>query len=51
VIFKVHKPDDAVIKVQDYKYAINQYSQTALRDVIGGMTLDSVLVERQKQDC
>lgn len=48
VIFKVQKPDDAIIKVQDYEYAINQYSQTALRDVIGGMSLDTILVERQK---
>jgi len=48
VFFKVHKVDDAVIKVQDYEYALSQYAQTALRDVIGGMSLDTILVERQK---
>ena len=48
VFFKVHKVDDAVIKVQDYEYAIAQYAQTALRDVVGGMTLDTILVERQQ---
>ncbi len=48
VFFKVQKVDDAIIKVQDYEYAMEQYSQTALRDVIGGMTLDTVLTERQK---
>ncbi len=48
VFFKVHKVDDAIIKVQDYQYAISQYAQTALRDVIGGMTLDTLLVERQQ---
>jgi len=48
VFFKVDKVDDAIIKVQDYQYAIAQYAQTALRDVIGGMTLDTVLVERQQ---
>ena len=48
VFFKVSKVDDAIIKVQDYEYAIAQYAQTALRDVIGGMTLDTVLVERQE---
>ena len=48
VFFKVDKVDDAIIKVQDYEYAIAQYAQTALRDVIGGMTLDTVLVERQE---
>jgi regulator of protease activity HflC (stomatin/prohibitin superfamily) len=48
VFFKVQKVNDAVIKVQDYEYAMSQYAQTALRDVIGGMTLDTVLTERQK---
>ena len=48
VFFKVNKVDDVIIKVQDYEYAIAQYAQTALRDVIGGMTLDTVLVERQQ---
>ena len=48
VFFKVDKVDDAIIKVQNYEYAIAQYAQTALRDVIGGMTLDTVLVERQQ---
>jgi len=47
VFFKVLKVQDAIIKVQDYEYAISQYSQTALRDVIGGMTLDTLLAERQ----
>jgi regulator of protease activity HflC (stomatin/prohibitin superfamily) len=47
VFFKVLKLQDAIIKVQDYEYAIAQYSQTALRDVIGGMSLDTLLVERQ----
>jgi regulator of protease activity HflC (stomatin/prohibitin superfamily) len=48
VFFKVIKVEDAVIKVQDYEYSIAQYAQTALRDVIGGMTLDTLLTERQK---
>ena len=38
---------DAVIKVQDYRHAIAQYAQTSLRDVIGQMTLDQLLVERE----
>lgn len=48
VFFKVLKANDAIIKVQEYEYAMAQYSQTALRDVIGGMSLDTVLTERQK---
>src|SRR3569623_1201953 len=47
LFFKVDNPADAVIKVQDYRYAISQYSQTSLRDVIGQMTLDQLLVERE----
>lgn len=48
VYFQVTKPDDAVLKIQDYTYAITQYAQTALRDVIGGVELDTLLTERQK---
>jgi regulator of protease activity HflC (stomatin/prohibitin superfamily) len=46
VYFKVIKPEDAVIKVQNYEYAMSQYAQTALRDVIGAISLDEVLTER-----
>ena len=44
--FKVLKPEDAIIKVQNYEYAMSQYAQTALRDVVGAMSLDDVLSER-----
>jgi regulator of protease activity HflC (stomatin/prohibitin superfamily) len=45
--FKVDNVADAIIKVQDYRTAIGQYAQTSLRDVIGQMTLDQLLVERE----
>ncbi|MBI2617689.1 slipin family protein [Candidatus Gottesmanbacteria bacterium] len=48
VYFQVTKPEDAVLKIQDFTYAVTQYAQTALRDVIGGVELDSLLVDRQK---
>lgn len=48
VYFKVVDPSTAVIKVQEYEYAMSQYAQTALRDVVGGMTLDDVLTEREE---
>lgn len=48
VYFQVTKPEIAVLKIQDYTYAVTQYAQTALRDVIGGVELDSLLVDRQK---
>lgn len=46
VYFKVIDSAKAIIKVQDYVYAVSQYAQTALRDVIGQMSLDEVLAER-----
>jgi regulator of protease activity HflC (stomatin/prohibitin superfamily) len=48
VYFKVMDASKAIINVQDYVYAISQYAQTALRDVVGQMSLDEVLAERQK---
>lgn len=47
VYFQVEKPEDVVLKIQDYSYAVTQYSQTALRDVIGGVELDTLLTERE----
>ena len=47
LFFKVDDAAEAIIKVQDYRYAISQYAQTSLRDVIGQMTLDQLLVERE----
>ena len=48
VYFKIVNLELAIMKVQDYNYAISQYSQAALRDVVGGMTFDDLLAERQK---
>ena len=47
VYFRVEKAEDAIIKVQDYIYAVSQYAQTALRDVVGNMSLDDVLSKRE----
>lgn len=48
VYFRVEKADAAVINVQNYAYAMSQYAQAALRDVIGGLTLDQLLAEREQ---
>ena len=48
VYFRVVKVDDAIIKVQNYAFAMSQYAQSTLRDVIGGMSLDQLLAEREK---
>jgi regulator of protease activity HflC (stomatin/prohibitin superfamily) len=48
VYFQVIDAQIAVIKVQNYLYAVSQYAQAALRDVVGGMSFDDLLAERQK---
>ena len=48
VYFQVLRPEDVILKIQDYYYAVTQYAQTALRDVIGGVDLDTLLTEREK---
>ena len=48
VYFKVERPEDAVIKIENYVYAVRQYTQAALRDTMGTMELDQVLTERDK---
>jgi regulator of protease activity HflC (stomatin/prohibitin superfamily) len=47
IYFQVSDPEIAVIKIQNFTYAISQYAQTALKDVIGGMSLDEVLAKRE----
>jgi regulator of protease activity HflC (stomatin/prohibitin superfamily) len=48
VYFKVETPADAIIKIEDYVFAVRQYTQAALRDIIGNSELDFVLTEREK---
>jgi regulator of protease activity HflC (stomatin/prohibitin superfamily) len=48
VYFKVVDPRDAIIKIEDYAFAIRQYTQAALRDVIGNSEMDFVLTEREQ---
>lgn len=48
VFFRVEKAEDAVLKVENYSYAVSQYSLAALRDIIGGVELDTLLAEREK---
>ncbi len=48
VYFKVERPEDAVIKIENYIYAVRQYTQAALRDTMGTMELDQVLSDRDQ---
>lgn len=48
VYFKVINPEQVIIEIEDYIFAIRQYTQAALRDVLGNSDLDFVLTEREK---
>jgi hypothetical protein len=48
LFYRVVNPEDAVMKIQDYAFAVAQLAQSALRDVVGGMTLDELLAEREQ---
>jgi regulator of protease activity HflC (stomatin/prohibitin superfamily) len=46
VRFRVVKPPIAIFKVQNFRNQISAKSQTALRDVVGSVTLDDLLSKR-----
>jgi regulator of protease activity HflC (stomatin/prohibitin superfamily) len=48
LFFLVQDPEKAVTSIRDFQFAISQYAQAALRDVIGGLTLDELLAERER---
>jgi len=48
VYFKVIRAEDAVLKIENYPYAVSQYALAALRDIVGGVELDTLLTERER---
>ena len=48
VYFKVVTPEDVIIKIEDHVFAVQQYTQAALRDIIGNNEMDFVLMEREQ---
>src|SRR5262249_17713582 len=48
LFFRVSNAAEAIIMVQDYRYVVSQYAQTSLRDVIGQLSLDQLLTEREE---
>lgn len=48
VYFRVTDPSNAVNKVQNFMLATSQIAQTTLRSVVGQVTLDEVLSEREE---
>lgn len=48
VYFKVQDPKAVTIEIEDHLYAVRQYTQAALRDIIGNSEMDYVLTEREE---
>ncbi|KQX48111.1 MULTISPECIES: slipin family protein [unclassified Streptomyces] len=48
VYFKVVDAAEALVRVEDYKFAVSQMSQTSLRSIIGKSDLDDLLSNREK---
>lgn len=46
--FRVEKAKDAVLKVNNCRYAASKYAVAALKDIIGGVKLDTLLIERDR---
>ena len=48
VYFRVVDASSALVKVEDYKFAVSQMAQTSLRSIIGKSELDDLLSNREK---
>ncbi|MFI2349133.1 slipin family protein [Streptomyces sp. NPDC019443] len=48
IYFKVVDAADAVVQVEDYRFAVSQMAQTSLRSIIGKSDLDDLLSNREK---
>ncbi len=46
--FRVVEPTRAIVEVENYLYATSQLAQTTLRAVVGEVSLDQLLAEREK---
>lgn len=48
IYYKVESADKAIIEVEDFRYAISQYAQTTMRNIVGEVSLDELLSNREK---
>ncbi len=48
IYYKVGEAQKAVLEVEDFRYAISQYAQTTMRNIVGEVTLDELLSSRDK---
>ena len=48
IYYKISDPAKAIIEVENFYYAISQYAQTTMRNIVGEVTLDELLSQRDK---
>lgn len=48
IYYKVSDAQKAIIEVEDFRFAISQYAQTTMRNIVGEVTLDELLSSRDK---
>ena len=48
IYYRVESAEKAILEVEDFKYAISQYAQTTMRNIVGEVTLDELLANRDK---
>ncbi len=48
IYYKVVASEKAILEIEDYQYAIMQYAQTTMRNVVGEVTLDELLASRDR---
>jgi regulator of protease activity HflC (stomatin/prohibitin superfamily) len=48
IYYKVVDAAKAIIEVENFYYAISQYAQTTMRNIVGEVTLDELLAQRDK---
>jgi len=48
IYYKVSSAEKAIIEVESFSYAISQYAQTTMRNIVGEVTLDELLAGRER---
>lgn len=48
IYYKISDAAKAIIEVENFFYAISQYAQTTMRNIVGEVTLDELLANREK---
>ena len=46
--YKIFDASKAILAVQNFNYAVSQLAQTTMRNIVGSVSLDELLTEREK---